>query len=189
MTVRSLRILCQLDFPSKTIRLWDGAGPYMDGNGDIWQGIILNEGLDVVESALNGEAYTLALGLSGIPTDIADIAYQETDDGDVIGARIRLMIQDCDENDQPVGSPQVRFTGLIDNIVFNDAVSGDNPSSTVTIECVNRFSMRNVRAGSVLSDVDQKARSAILNPAGNPDRFAERIPGLADKTVQWPRLN
>lgn len=189
MAIRSLRILCQLDFPSKTVRLWDGAGPYMDGSGTVWQGMVLNEGLDVVESALNGEAYTLSLGLSGIPTDISDIAYQETEDGDVIGSRIRLMIQDCDENDQPVGSPQVRFTGYIDNIVFNDAVAGDNPTSTVTIECVNRFALRNIRGGSVLSDVDQKARSAVLNPSGTPDRFCERIPGLADKTVQWPRFN
>ena len=57
MAIRSLRILCQLDFPSKTVRLWDGAGPYMDGSGNVWQGMVLNEGLDVVESALNGEAY------------------------------------------------------------------------------------------------------------------------------------
>ncbi|RWC47953.1 MAG: hypothetical protein EOS55_13895 [Mesorhizobium sp.] len=189
MTVKSIRILVQLDFPSKTIRLWDGAGPCMDAGGNVWQGMVLREGLDVVESALNGEAYTLALGLSGVPTDIADIAWQETEAGDVIGARIRLLIQDCDEWDQPVGTPDVRFTGKINNIVFDDAVSDDNPVSTVTIECVNRFTLRTLVAGSVLSDIDQKARSARINPGANPDRFCERIPGLADKTVQWPRFN
>ncbi|MCV3209599.1 hypothetical protein OHD62_17295 [Mesorhizobium sp. YC-39] len=189
MSVQSIRILCQLDFPSKTVRLWDGAGPYLDAGGHIWQGMVLRDSLDVIESALNGEAYTLALGLSGVPTDIADVAYQEAEDGDVIGARMLLMIQDCDELDQPIGSPDIRFTGIIDNIVFDDAVSGDNPTSTVTIECINRFSMRNLISGSVLSDVDQKARSARINPGANPDRFCERIPSLADKTVQWPRFN
>jgi hypothetical protein len=189
MTVASLRILCRLDFPSKTVRLWDGSGPYMDASGDVWQGMVLREGLDVVESALNGEAYTLALGVSGIPTDIANIAYQETDDGDVIGATIQLMIQDCDDLDQPVGDPQVRFTGMIDNILFDESVSGDNPVATVTIECINRFTLRNLSAGSVLSDIDQKARSAKLNPSAAPDRFGERIPLMADKTVVWPRFS
>lgn len=189
MTVASIRILCRLDFPSKTVRLWDGSGPYLDAAGNVWQGMVLRDGLDVIESALNGEAYTLSLGLSGVATDIADIAYQETEDGDVIGARVLLMIQDCDAFDQPVGDPDIRFTGLIDNIVFDDAVSGDNPVSTVTIECVNRFTLRNLVSGSVLSDIDQKARSARINPGAAPDRFAERIPGLADKTIQWPRFN
>lgn len=189
MTVASIRILCRLDFPSKTVRLYDGSGPYLDQDGHVWQGMVLRDGLDVVESALNGEAYTLALGVSGVSTDIANIAYEEMDAGDVIGATIQLMIQDCDELDQPVGSPEVRFTGLIDNILFDEGVDGDNPVATVTIECINRFSLRNISAGSVLSDIDQKARSAVLNPGANPDRFAERIPLMADKTVVWPRFS
>lgn len=189
MAIRSIRILCQLSFPSKTVRLYDGSGPFMDGDGNVWQGLIVNDGLDVIESALNGEAYTLNLGLSGVPTDIANIAYQEAEDGDVIGSVVRLLIQDCDENDQPVGSPEVRFTGTIDNIVFDDTVQGENPVSTVLIECTNRFALRNLSSGSVLSDVDQKARSAVLNPEADPDRMCERIPLLADKTVQWPRFN
>jgi hypothetical protein len=142
-----------------------------------------------VESALNGEAYTLALGVSGVATDIANIAYQEADAGDVIGATIQLMIQDCDEMDHPVGDPQVRFNGSIDNILFDESVSGDNPVATVTIECVNRFTLRNLSAGSVLSDIDQKARSAKINPSAAPDRFAERVPLLADKTIVWPRFS
>lgn len=188
MTVASIRILCRLDFPSQTVRLWDGSGPYIDPDGDVWQGMKLREGLDVIESALNGEAYTLALGVSGVPTDMANIAYQETDDGDVVGATVQLLIQDCDDDDQPVGSPDVRFTGLIDNIMFDDAVDGDNPVSTVTIECINRFALRNVTAGSVLSDIDRKAISAKINPGANADRIAERVPLLADQTIWWPRF-
>lgn len=193
MTVEAIKILCEMTFPSKTVRLWDGSGPYLDPDGNIWQGMVLRDGLDVVESALNGEAYTLALGVSGVSTDLSDIAYQETEDGDVIGSTIQLMIQDCDELDQPVGEPEVRFTGSIDNILFDDSVDGDNPVATIAIECINRFSLRNVTAGSVLSDIDQKERSKRLNPvawlAGLLDRFCERIPLMADKTVVWPRFS
>jgi len=186
MAIASIRILVEAAFPSKTVRLYDGSGPFMDGNGNIWRGMIVLEGLDSIESALNGEAYTLNLGLSGIPTDVADIGYQETEDGDVIGSIVRILIQDCDETDQPVGSPEVRFTGTIDNIVFQDAVSGDNPLSSVMIECTNRFSLRNTRSGSVLSYIDQKARSEILNPGAPTDRMCERVPVLGDKTIRWP---
>lgn len=189
MTVRSIRILCQLDFPSKTHRLWDGSGPFLDLDGKVWRGMVLRDGLDVIESAMNGEAYSLALGLSGVTEEASNMAYKELQSDDIIGAKVQLMIQDCDQFDQPVGAPDVRFTGLIDNIVFSEAVEENSRiASIITIECTNRFSLRNSSAGSVLSDADQKARSAKINPLGTPDRFAERVPTLADKAIWWPRF-
>lgn len=189
MTVKSIKILCRMDFPSKTIRLWDGAGPFMDADGEIWVGMVIGDGLDRIESALNGEAVQLDLTMSGVDQAISDLAFEDLEAGDVVGSRIRLMIQDCDEWDQPVGNPQVRFTGKIANMPMDDAVSGDGIVSTITIECVNRFDLRTLTSGSVLSDVDQRARSAILNPGAPADRFAERIPGLAEKTIVWPRYS
>ncbi len=81
------------------------------------------------------------------------------------------------------------FTGRIDNVLIDDEVNAERPRSAVTIEVTNRFQMRRLVNGSVLSDADQRARSLAVNPGEPPDRFCERIPGLVDKTINWPRWN
>ncbi|WP_199562600.1 hypothetical protein [Pelagibacterium lacus] len=176
MAIKSIRVLALMQFPNdKTIRLWDGAGPYLDPDGEIWTGSAINEGLDQIESALNGEASTLTLGLSTLDPRIAELAFEDLQDGNVIGGKVQILIQPCDMWDQPVGGAEVRFTGTIDNMPMDDTVSGDQIVSTVTLEITNRFDLRTLVSGAVLSDVDQRARAAILNPGAPADRFAERI--------------
>lgn len=189
MAIKSLRVLVELQFPSETLRFWDGAGPVMDADGNVWAGVRLNEGLDRIESAMNGEAATLTLALSGVDQAISDLAYEDLESGDVIGSTVRILLQSCDEFDQPEGDPEVRFTGTIDNMPSDDTVSGDQILSSIAIEVTNRFDLRTQTSGAVLSDVDQRARSAVLNPTAAADKFAERIPGLADKSIVWPRFS
>lgn len=189
MAIKSIKVLCLMEFPARTIRLWDGAGPYMDADGEVWLGAMLNEGLDEIESAMNGEAATLMLSLSGVDQTISDLAFEDLEAGDVIGGRVQLMIQPCDEWDQPVGAAEVRFTGTVDNMPMDEAASEQGITATIVLEVTNRFNLRALTSGAVLSDVDQRARSAILNPGAPSDRFAERIPGLADKSVVWPRFS
>lgn len=189
MAIKSLRVMCRIDFPTKTFRMWDGAGPMLGGDGEIWVGARLNEGLDQIESAMNGEAATLMLSMSGVDKDVADLAYEDLEAGNVIGSRVQLLIQPCDALDQPVGEPEVKFTGFVDNMPSDDAVNGDQVVSTIVLEVRNRFDLRTLTSGSVLSDVDQRARAKVLNPGAPDDRFAERIPGLADKTIVWPRFS
>ena len=186
----SLRILCKIDFPSQTVRFWDGSGPYVDANGVIYRQTILADGvIDQIEAAINAEAYTLTLTLSGIPTDISNIAWQETEDDDVIDSKVTIYIQDCDDLDQPVGAPEVMFTGLIDDVDFIDQAQAENSVSAITIYIRNRFTLRTLTSGVTLSDIDQKARSAVINPEAEPDRICERIPELVDKSIVWPAWN
>ncbi|MEZ2132462.1 MULTISPECIES: hypothetical protein [unclassified Sinorhizobium] len=184
----SLRVLCQLDFPSKTVRLWDGSGgPFVDADGNIWRACVLTEdALDQVELAINAEAFTLSLKLSGIDQDASNTIWSDYQAGEIIGTRMRILIQELDDFDQPVGDAEVKFTGTIDDLIFDDVATADNIVSTVTVEVTNRFTLRTLTNGSVLSDVDQKAISKVINPSGTPDRFCERIPGLLDKTIAWP---
>lgn len=188
MTVSSLRILAEFQFPSNVWRLWDGSGPYMDDAGDIWAGVGLLEGLDEIESAMNGEASMLEMYLSGVDPEVADLAYEDLQAGEVEGTRVRLMIQDCDKYDQPIGLPQVRFTGTIDNLRLDDIATDDGITSRVTIEITNRFTLRTQSSGAVLSDVDQRARARILNPGLPSDLFCERVYLMFDKTVDWPEF-
>lgn len=190
MAVRSLRILVEATWPDDSVdRLWDGSGPFVDGDGEVWRGCTLTEGLDAIEQAFNGEASTLNIALTGVDSQFTDFAWLNHEEENVIGGTIRIMILPCDENDQPSGDPQVKFIGTIDNIIFDDSVSGDKPVSDVVIECTNRFADRRRSNGGVLSDADQRARSAAINPSADPDRFCERVPLMKDKTIVWPRWN
>lgn len=190
MAITSIKILCRMEFPNdKVVRLWEGSGPFLDADGEIWTGVAINEGLDQIETALNGEASTLTLGLSANDPRVADMAFVDFQEGNVIGAKVQILIQPCDQWDQPDGEPEVRFTGTIDNMPIEDSVAGDQIISSVMIEIVNRHDLRALVSGAVLSDVDQKARSAVLNPSAPPDRIAERIHTMIDTFINWPRFS
>lgn len=194
MPTKSLKILIRIVFPDGNIvRLHDGAGPYVDLLGDFWQGALLTDGLDEIEHAMNGEAATLLMGISGLGLEASGLAYDELEDDKVIGGQVQLSLQELDEWDQPSGAPDVKFTGTIDNMPMSDSASEIGVTSTITLEITNRFTLRKLTSGAVLSDVDQRSRSRYLNPVawalGQFDRFCERIPGLADKTIRWPRFS
>lgn len=189
MAISSLRVLIQADIPLGVLRWWDGSGgPFVDTAGHIWRSCILTEdALDTIEMAINAEAFTLSLVISGIDEDVSNRIWTDYQAGTIKGSRVRILIQDCDERDQPVGEPDVKGTYRIDNLIFNDQASDEEVRSTITVEMVNRFTLRTLTNGAVISDADQKARSKILNPSGTPDRSAERIPMLANQTINWPR--
>lgn len=188
MAIASLRVLIQVDLPSGTLRWWDGSGgPFVDANGYIWRSCILTEdALDSIEMAINAEAFTLALVVSGIDETASNRIWEDYQAGTIKGSRCRILIQDCDELDQPVGDPAVKGTYRIDNLIFNDQATDTEVRSTITVEMVNRFTLRTLTSGAVLSDIDRKATSAVINSAAPPDRIAERVPLLANQTINWP---
>lgn len=148
--------------------------------------MLTDSALDHLQLAINAEAFTLPLTLSGIDKTTADTIWADYQAGEIIGTRVRVLIQDCDELDQPVGAADVKFTGTIDDIIFDDAAGDEQIMSTITVEITNRFTLRTLANGAVLSDVDQKARSKLLNPSAPADRFCERMPTLIDLTIRWP---
>lgn len=188
MRPKSIRILVQIDWPTGAVaRLWDGAGVSIDADGELWKGCNLADGIDDLEMAINGEASTLNLSLMGVGPEDADAVWLSYDNEEIVGADVRISIQPCDGRDQAMGAQEVVFTGRIDNVLFDDAVVGDRPRSTITAEVVNRFTLRRLTDGGVLSDPDQRARSAAVNPDAPADHFAERVPMLEDRTITWPR--
>lgn len=187
-SISALRLLVQMDFPKATVRFWDGSGPYVDAAGDLWRGAVITQGLDALESAINSEAVTLTLGLSGVDAAAMQLAFDDLLAGEVVGAKVILYLQPCDGNDQPEGPAEVRFSGTIDNMPSEEAAEQDGTTRRIVAEIVNRFTLRRLVSGAVLSDTDQKARAFVLNPTSLPDRFCERVSGLADKSIWWPRF-
>jgi hypothetical protein len=186
--LQSIRILAQIDLPSGTLRWWDGSGgPFVDGDGNIYRACVLTEdALPQIEAAINGEAATLSLVVSGIDSRTSDNVWEDYQNGNVVGSRFRVMLQKLDQYEQPVGTPKIKFTGKIANLTFVDQTDAIGIRSTIQIDISNRFTLLSVTSGAVLSDVDQRARARVINPSAPDDRFCERIPTLKDKTVRWP---
>lgn len=188
MAVKSIRILVQLDWPTGAVsRLFDGAGLFVDADENVWKGCTLADGIDDIEMAINGESAALNMALMGVGVAEADAVWLAYTKEQIVGALVRIMIQPCDDEDRAIGGKEVMFTGRIDNIIFDDTVSDDRPMSSIIAEVANRFTLRRLENGGVLSDTDQRARSAAINPDAPPDRFADRVPGLEDKTTAWPK--
>lgn len=184
----SLRILAEIVFPSITMRLWDGSGgPFVDIDGNIYRPVILTQdALQSIESAINAEAFTLSLVLANIDEDTANAAYEDYLAGTVIDAAVKISIQRCDQYEQPIGALKRVFTGTVANLTFADQASDTGVNATIRVDVTNRFTLRKVVSGSVLSDVDQRARSKVINPAQADDRFCDRVPLLRDYKQRWP---
>ncbi|MHC2573965.1 hypothetical protein [Rhizobium leguminosarum] len=185
----SLRVLCEVDLPSGTIRFWNGSGgPLLDSAGEKYRACVLtDDALGQIEAAINAEAFTLSLMLSGVDAATSDAVWEDYQDGNVVGSRFRILLQKCDDFEQPVGDPAIKFTGTVSNLNFIDQAGDAGIDSKIQVDVANRFTLRSVTNGAVLSDVDQRARAKILNPSADDDRFCERMPGLKDRTIRWPQ--
>lgn len=188
----SLKILVDITLPDTVLRVWDGSGGvFIDGEGQVYRAAqFAEDSLQNIEAAINGEAFTLTLSLINIDTSTGDQIWDYDETVSVIGAPVVIKIQELDDLEQPVGEPEVKFTGTIDNMKVADQAMEDMSQSVVAVEVVNAFTLRVLNNGAVLSDVDQKERSKRLNPtaflAGQLDRFCERVPTLRDKRIRWP---
>jgi len=184
----SLRILVDISLPDTVLRLWDGSGgSFIDDDGNIYRAAqFTDEALQNIEAAINGEAFTLSLSLINIDTSTGDAIWDYDETNSVVGSPVVIKIQELDDLEQIVGEPDVKFTGTIDNMKVADQASEESSMSVVTIDVVNAFTLRALTNGAVLSDVDQRERSKLLNPSAPADRFCERIPGLRDKKIRWP---
>ena len=192
---RHLKILVRLDFPEESIGFWIGTGVYIDKNGFEWRGSgeISADSLKTLESTFAGEYHSFPVYMAGTVPEISSLAFQDTQENQVIGSVFQVLAQHCDAYGQPLDEdPEVWWTGKIADVEFHESVrqteGGDEILYEVGILVANRFARRRQTSGSVLSDVDQKARSKVLNPTGNDDRFCERVSLNGDRTINWPRL-
>lgn len=188
MAMKSLRILCDAELPDETLRLWDGSGgSFVDADGNTYRAAqFTDDALQQIEAAINGEAFTLSLSLLAVSQSIADGIWQYDETSSIQGSPFIVKLQVLDEDEQPDGDPIVVFTGEIDNLDVVDEATTTGITSRVNVEITNRFTMRTLTNGAVLSDVDQRARSKQLNPSAPDDKFCVRVPRMRDKKIKWP---
>lgn len=188
MAGKALRILCDLSLPEGLVRLWDGSGgPFVDEAGNIYRSAQFTEdALQQIEAAINGEAFTLGISLADMDRSTADYIWDYDEDTPLQGSLLVVKLQMLDDDEQPTGSPLVVFTGQVDNLDASDEGQADAIKSQINLEISNRFSLRTLSNGGVLSDVDQRAYSKTLNPSASDDLFCTRVSLMRDKTITWP---
>ncbi len=185
----SVRILVKIVWPDADVtRLWSGNGAFITTDGEVWRGAGLIAGIAELERAVNGESPGMTATMSGVSSETSGKAWTHFKAGNLVDAELSVLLQACDDRDQPQGDPRTVFTGYFDNLIFDDE-GGKDPMSAVSAEIVNKFSLRRTPNYAVLSDADQKARSAITNPGDPPDRFADRMSLNENKTITWPRFS
>ncbi|PII38693.1 hypothetical protein T190_17080 [Sinorhizobium meliloti CCBAU 01290] len=136
MPIKSLRILCDVELPEETIRVWDGSGgTFVDGDGNFYRPAQFTEdALQSIEAAINGEAFTLALSLISVSQSAADDIWDYDETASVQGSPFIVKLQILDEYEQPDGEPIVVFTGEIDNLDVVDESTAEGIRSMVNIE-------------------------------------------------------
>ncbi|WWT40009.1 hypothetical protein [Nostoc phage Nsp-JY10] len=186
--MKSLRILCDVHLPDVTIRVWDGSGGlFLDAEGNAYRPAQFTEdALQQIEAAINGEAFTLGLSLISISGSTADYIWQYDEGTPLQGVPFVVKLQMLDEREQPDGEAIVVFSGEIDNLDVVDEATPTGVNSRINLEVTNRFTLRTLTSGGVLSDVDQRAYSKTLNPSAPDDQFCKRVPLMRDKTISWP---
>lgn len=191
------RILITLKLPEETLRFYDGSGGvFVDDDGNQYRASEITESaLSDLQSAINGEASNIGLSLISIPTSRADAIWEYDETISIVGSEVIVSIQELDDYSQASGAADIVFTGQIENLDVDDHISDNSKDeegiSQINIQISNKFTLRKMTSGSVLSDVDQRARSQLLNPTAYPnnsDEFCVRVPGLRNKTVSWPNF-
>ena len=83
----SLRVLCEVNLPSKTLRWYDGqGGPFIAQDGEIYRSCVLtDDALDQIELAINAEAFTLSLVVSGIDGVTSNAIWADYQAGTIKG--------------------------------------------------------------------------------------------------------
>lgn len=188
MSIKSLRILCDAILPDHTVRVWDGSGgSFIDEDGNVYRPAQFTEdALQSIQAAINGEAYTLTLSLISVSQSTADSIWEYDETTSIQGSTFVVKLQILDDMEQPDGDPIIVFTGEIDNLDVADEASDTGITSRVNLEITNRFTLRTLTNGSVLSDVDQRARAKLLNPSAPDDESCKRVSRMRDQTVKWP---
>lgn len=194
MTFRNIMILVAMHFPTGTARFWFGSHTYVDEDGNHWRpaGVLPAAALAKLQYAFSGEATTMDMGLSGVDQQIADLAYEETQESDVIGSKVQILLQSCDQYFQPLPpGPIVKFTGEVIDLKFRKRAVNDRDKPqilhNVTLVVGNAFHARKSRRNAVLSDADQRAYSLKVNPDLPPDLSCGRITLMSEQTIPWPR--
>lgn len=167
-------LLVELAFDAGTTRFWSGVGTLESPDGETWTGTGVLGRIGKIEETAELRAVGCELTLSGIPTDVLDIAqgagWQNR------AARIYFgVLEDTASGREWVGEPLQIFGGRMDQMRF---VEGRDASIQLTLE------------GELIDLERTKARRYTAEDQRSEysgDAFFDAVPSLQEKEIPWGR--
>lgn len=166
-------LLCQITTNAGIVRFWNGLAD-LSWNGETWKGVGEFLGIDQVEETADLQASSVAISLSGIPTDLISIALQSL--SRYMPALIYLGAFDL-ATGAIIVDPFLIRNGRVDTGTISD--QGDTASITVTAES-RLISMMNSRERRY-TDQDQQ----IEHPGDFGFSFVDQIQNVS---ITWGQI-
>lgn len=182
--------LVRFMFKSGEVRVQNGFGPFVDGNGERWEGLGGLGQMGVVSAGQGQAIDEMTFSLAGTAAMLANL---EADAAEAAGRDVYRYLQFCDVRDRneagvmvkwtPVSTPFVVFWGKMGALkVERPKVEGFGnvaSSRVISVSAVNAFVNRKKPAYGFFSHRDQQARSSTDNIFVNASR-------MANATAPWP---
>lgn len=177
-SVVRMATLVEMQFASRTMRVWNGAGRVRIA-GETWDGLGALGSIDGLKQTRSAVSDRVTLKLSGISQEI--LASARANVADVEGRPCFIWGQLFDAGWQPVGGRLPLFWGSMQRIWIERTESRDTSGGTriASLEVENAFAARSRPANGRWTDADQQARYP-------GDTFFRYVPVQQQKTVVWP---
>jgi hypothetical protein len=173
--------LVWFDFKSEPMWLWDGAYPLITSDGQIWQGIIANNGaislsISGLERIADDVSNAVSFVLSGVSSSSLSLAREAGEE--VTGRACRIYIQFFGDGGL-VGEP-ILVNALIMDLIKISMTGSQERKLELTAE--NIFASKRRRpVNSLYTHRDQQGRFA-------GDKGFEYVPSMVQHTVKWPNF-
>lgn len=134
----NLVLFAKLEFPSPTgtLYLHNGLGTYTWGSQD-WLGVGDLGSISQVEEGMDVSPYAITLQLSGLDTDMAGIALNDTVDYYMRPVTVYLGV--LDSSDSLLADPTQIFAGFMDQMNVSVGVSGGDAIQLIAESELARF--------------------------------------------------
>lgn len=168
------------------IRLWLGIGDCevggnaYDTDASTYTGFGQLTAVPAVQQLINGVADRVTFTLSGVSSEVIQIASGEADS--VKNVEVSLGICLFDANWQQLGVPKWLFRGRADFLAISQSADDNAITRSVELSVGTLFTSRRRRGLSYLTDYDQQRRSP-------GDKFCERTLLYSQEVEKvWPRF-
>lgn len=181
--------LVRFFFKSGEMRLFQGYGRLIDGNGEEWMGIGRLGTISGQQGGPGGSAEELTLSLSG--DERLNAYFKEDNEATAGQTAVRYMqffdVRQTDENGnwvewKPLGPPLEIFSGTMSPLMSDRApVSGSAAAARLlSVKVINLFFNRRKPPHGYWSHRDQLART------DGTDNIFQEVSRMVNATVRWP---
>ena len=163
-------LFVEMDFSSGFLRCWNGLG-IITWDGRTWTGAGQFMAIGQIEETRAIEATSLSLSLSGVPSALVAVAYEDFSQGRPVTVWLGLMDVTAGTI---ISSPVQIFAGRMDTISDQD----DGQTAMISVSAESNLADLDRLRVRYLTDQDQQRLF-------EGDRSLRYVPAIQDKPIYW----